>query len=280
MTPNGVDAVDRSAFDLRPGGTSGSVGSPGAAVLCLHGLTGTPYEVRPIAQALAARGLRARAPWMAGHEQGHEALARTRYADWVELAELELAALRAEYAKVFVVGVSMGGLVALRLAETRVVDGIVVIGTPLALRWPLPLLARALRRLVPFRAKRGSDICDPAARARHPGLQAMPLASVCELVRLQAVVAAELWRIHVPILVAHAATTGLRCRGMRPGSTQRSLRWTRSSSISSAPGTSPASTTMVQHSPARRRISSPGAARPIRSERSGPDQACRARRAT
>ena len=82
-------------------------------------------------------------------------------------------------------------------------DGIVVIGTPLALRWPLPLIARVLRRLVPFRAKRGSDICDPAARARHPGLQAMPLASVCELVRLQAVVAAELWRIHVPILVAH-----------------------------------------------------------------------------
>ena len=203
MTLNSVDAVDRSAFDLRPGGTSGSVGSNGAAVLCLHGLTGTPYEVRPIAQALAARGLRARAPWMAGHEQGHVALARTRYEDWLELAEHELTALRAEYAKVFVVGVSMGGLVALRLAETRVVDGIVVIGTPLALRWPLPLLARVLRRLVPFRAKRGSDIRDPAARARHPGLEAMPLASVYELVRLEAVVAAELSRIRVPILVAH-----------------------------------------------------------------------------
>lgn len=200
MTPEGVDSVDRSAFDLRPAVADGA---PVAAVLCLHGLTGTPYEVRPIAQALVARGLRARAPWMAGHEQGHEALARTCCEDWVQLAERELASLRAEHRKVFVVGVSMGGLVALRLAETRSVDGLVVVGTPLALKSPLPWLARVLRKVVPFRPKRGSDICDPVARARHPGLEAMPLASVCELVRLQVLVIAELSRIRAPILVAH-----------------------------------------------------------------------------
>jgi len=199
MTGERAFAVDVSPFDLRP--AAPSAGS--AAVLCLHGLTGTPYEVRPIAEALVARGLRARGPWMAGHEQGHEALARTRYQDWVELAARELAALRAEHAKVFVVGVSMGGLVTLRLAQTLAVDGIVVIGTPLALRAPLPLLARALRRLMPFRAKRGSDIQEPAARARHPGLGAMPLASVTELVRLQAEVVANLARLSAPILIAH-----------------------------------------------------------------------------
>lgn len=200
MTLESVGSVDRTAFDLRPASVGGAAG---AAVLCLHGLTGTPYEVRPIAQALLARGLRVRGPWMAGHEQGHEALARTCCEDWVLLAERELASLRAEHPKVFVVGISMGGLVALRLAETRAVDGLVVVGTPLALKAPLPWLARILRPLVPFRAKRGSDIRDPEARARHPGLEAMPLASVCELVRLQAMVTAELSHIRVPILVAH-----------------------------------------------------------------------------
>lgn len=199
MTLERALTVDVSPFDLRP--TDPVAGS--AAVLCLHGLTGTPYEVRPIAEALVARGLRARGPWMAGHEEGHEALARTGYQDWVDLAARELEALRAEHEKVFVVGVSMGGLVTLRLAETLEVDGIVVIGTPLALRAPLPLLARVLRRLMPFRTKRGSDIQEPAARDRHPGLGAMPLASVTELVRLQAEVVADLARLSAPILVAH-----------------------------------------------------------------------------
>lgn len=195
-------APDRSvaeAFDLRPDPAI----ARDAAVLCLHGLTGTPYEVRPIAEALVARGLRARGPWMAGHEAGHTVLARTPHDEWVALADRELARLRAEHAQVFLVGVSMGGLVSLRLAQTRAVDGLVVVGTPLALAPSIRWLARLLRPVWPHRRKRGSDIRDPAARARHPGLEAMPLAAVTELVALQGRVAAELDRVEAPILVAH-----------------------------------------------------------------------------
>ena len=46
--------VDAGAFDLPGGGR--------AAALCLHGLTGTPYEVRPLGEALAAAGIRALGP--------------------------------------------------------------------------------------------------------------------------------------------------------------------------------------------------------------------------
>jgi carboxylesterase len=202
VTATGDGRTSPEAFDLRP--AAGDAGDESrAAVLCLHGLTGTPYEVRPVAEALVARGLRARGPWMAGHEQGHEALARTRFEDWVGLADRELAALRAGYERVFLVGVSMGGLVGLRLAQTRRVDGLVVIGTPLRLHPALPWLARLLRPVLRYRPKRGSDIQDPVARARHPGLDAMPLAAVTELVRLQRVVEAALSQIRAPILVAH-----------------------------------------------------------------------------
>lgn len=186
-------------FDLRPDPAS----ARDAAVLCLHGLTGTPYEVRPLAEALVARGLRAVGPWMAGHEQGHACLARTPHDEWVELARRALAELRRDHPKVFLVGVSMGGLVSLRLAQTEAVAGLVVVGTPLALPRAITWLAPLVRPFWPYRRKRGSDIQDPEARARHPGLEAMPLAAVVELTKLQTIVAGALDRIEAPILVSH-----------------------------------------------------------------------------
>lgn len=191
-------AVDRGPFDLPGDGR--------AAALCLHGLTGTPYEVRPLGEALSAAGVRAVGPWMPGHAGSPEELARVSSEAWVEGARERLRELQAEHETVFTVGVSMGGLVTLLLASQERVAAAVTIGTPLALRQPLPLLLPFLRHLVPFvRKKVGSDIRDPAARARHPSMPVMPLASVHQLVRLQRRVRVALPRVQSPLLVAHGA---------------------------------------------------------------------------
>lgn len=192
--------VDPSAFDLRPPVEEAN----GAAALCLHGLTGTPYEVRPLAETLVARGVRARGPWMAGHEEGADVLAKTPWQAWVEGARKELAALRAEHERVYLVGMSMGGLVSLRLAETEEIDAMVIIGTPLVFPPPIPQLLPLLRRFVSSRRKRGgSDIREPGARVRHPSLSVMPLAAVAELILLQSRVIPDLIEVSAPILVAH-----------------------------------------------------------------------------
>jgi carboxylesterase len=216
MSAAELEEVDPNAFDLRP-----PVGEAnGAAALCLHGLTGTPYEVRPVAEALVARGVRARGPWMAGHEEGAEVLAKTSWQAWVEGARAELAALRAEHDRVFLVGMSMGGLVSLRLAETEEVDAIVVVGTPLALAPPIPQILPILRRFASSRSKKGgSDIREPAARARHPSLSVMPYSAVAELIALQSQVVPDLGRIRAPILVAH----GRLDKTARPRDAQRIL---------------------------------------------------------
>lgn len=159
--------------------------------------------MRPIASVLLERGIRTRAPWMAGHAGGHLALEQTGHEDWVELARKELAALREEHDRVYLCGVSMGGLVSLRLAQTEAVDGLVTVGVPLALSAPTRFLLPLVRRFVRFRNKTGSDIREPDAWARHPGLDAMPLASVAELIRLQAIVKADLAQVTAPILVSH-----------------------------------------------------------------------------
>jgi carboxylesterase len=64
--------IDSSAFDLPGGGR--------AAALCLHGLTGTPYEVRSLGVAFAASGIRAFGPALPGHNETPERLARGVFA--------------------------------------------------------------------------------------------------------------------------------------------------------------------------------------------------------
>ena len=188
--------VDPSRFDLPGRGR--------AAALCLHGLTGTPYEVRPLAEAISAVGIRAVGPALPGHNETPERLAATSYTDWLEAAREEFHRLREDCDCVFIVGMSMGGLLALALAEEEPVDALVVIGTPLALHHPFAWLIPLAKYLLPMSPKsRGSDIRDPAARARHVGYGVMPLHSVHELQCLQRRVRPQLARITAPILVAH-----------------------------------------------------------------------------
>ena len=111
MTAPGVDA---GPYDLAP---RGSVS--GDAALCIHGLTGTPYEVRPLAEALADRGLRARGPLLAGHGESPEELARVTYVDWLDCVRAEFVRLSGEHERVFVCGLSLGGLLTLWLAANE-----------------------------------------------------------------------------------------------------------------------------------------------------------------
>jgi carboxylesterase len=174
--------------------------------LCLHGLTGTPYEVRPLGQALSRVGIRAVGPALPGHNETPESLARVRYRQWLEAARVELRDLRDRHEKVFMVGLSMGGLLTLVLASEKRVDGAVVVGTPLRLSRPVATLVPLLRYVMPFARKReGSNICDPAARSRHPSYDVMPLAAVRQLQHLQRLARRSLKRVTAPLLVAHGA---------------------------------------------------------------------------
>ena len=190
--------MDASAFDLPGRGR--------AAALCLHGLTGTPYEVRPLAESISAVGIRAVGPALPGHNETPQRLAATSHTEWLAAARAEFHRLREACESVSIVGMSMGGLLALALAEEEPVDALVVIGTPLVLHHPFAWLIPLVKYLLPMSPKsEGSDIRDPAARARHPSYPVMPMNSVHELQRLQRRVRPQLARISAPILVAHGA---------------------------------------------------------------------------
>jgi carboxylesterase len=141
-----------------------------------------------------------------GHNETPRSLAKATHEDWLEAARQHLHGLRSQYVCVFVVGLSLGGLLSLALAAEEPVDGVAVVGTPLRLRSPLAWLIPVLKHLMPFPRKRfGSDIRDEAARRRHPSYDVMPLAAVHEMQRLQRRVRRGLRRVRAPLLVAHGA---------------------------------------------------------------------------
>jgi carboxylesterase len=188
----------------------------GPAVLCLHGFTGTPYEVAPLARGLAGVGFSVSAPMLAGHGESAAALANTCWQDWLASAEAAFDELRAAsgHRPVAVAGFSMGGLLALRLAHLHPhnVAALVVMSAPLRLRDSQVALVRAwshlpafLRRgpLATIRKSDGSDVTDGNVRAENPALTEMPLAGIVQLIELAEVVRRDLTFIRQPTLVAH-----------------------------------------------------------------------------
>jgi carboxylesterase len=185
-------------------------------VLLVHGFTGTPFEMRPLGEHLARAGFTVYAPRLEGHGTTSEALLATRAADWIRTVDDALARLLGDgrVAKIYVCGLSLGGLLTLDLARRRpeVVAALTAIATPLWLTLASELAIRVTRRLggppnfvLPKMA--GSDIADPTLRRlndRAQGSVGLPLPSVVSLHELAGQVKARLGEVRAPALCIHA----------------------------------------------------------------------------
>lgn len=98
--------------------------------LCLHGLSASPAEIRWAAEFLAEQGLTVYAPRIAGHGTDYRHMRHLRWQDWYMSALDGYHLLRRMCRVVFLVGHSMGGLLALLLAAAEPVDGLVVMASP------------------------------------------------------------------------------------------------------------------------------------------------------
>ena len=181
----------------------GALGGRGPAVLCLHGLTGTPYEVRPPAEALATRGFACLGPLLPGHGTDPGELARTHRSAWLEASLETWDELASTHERVYVLGLSMGGLLALALAARRSVAGAIVMAAPLELSGLIRTALPILRRVLPWVPRR-PGILDRAARERHPGYERMPLDAVHQLVLLGGEVARDLARVDQPLKLIYS----------------------------------------------------------------------------
>jgi len=123
----------------------------GVGILLVHGFTGSPVSMRPLAELLSKRGFAIEMPRLPGHGTRPKDLLPTRYRDWRAEALAALTRLRARTQQVFAVGLSMGGTLVLDLATSEALAGVVTINVPILDRGGLVAkLAPLIAMLIPI----------------------------------------------------------------------------------------------------------------------------------
>ncbi len=201
--PEGAsDACERADVDVLADAHPFSAAGGDAGVLVLHGFTGHPGSVRPLAEALAAAGLTVELPRLPGHGTRMEDMVPTRWADWSGAAESAYVDLAGRCTSVVVAGLSMGGTLACWVtANHPEVAGLVCVN-PLV-QPPDPELAALLRSMLDagetISPGIGSDIADPTSV--ETAYDGSPLAPVLSLFEATEEVSALLPKVACPVLL-------------------------------------------------------------------------------
>jgi carboxylesterase len=200
-----IDGNLATPFDL--------VGDGPIGVVCVHGFTGTPYEMRYLGGRLAHAGYHVHGLLLPGHGTRAEDLDATRWTDWTDAVEDAFDMMRMLYARVAVVGQSLGALLALHLASRRKdVAAVASLAAPLWLEGFGARIAAwsargTLQRLLPgLRALpklAGSDVRDKRVRDENPAYDRIPVRALAELTAFMRIVDDSLSAITQPVLVLH-----------------------------------------------------------------------------
>ena len=190
--------------DVMPGAEAWSApGGPGAAgALVVHGFTGNPSSMRPLAEALAAAGFAVELPRLPGHGTVIEEMAETGWDEWSTEAEAAYQRLAARCDRVVVVGLSMGGtLVSWLAAQHPEIAGMVAINPAVepAADSFLEILENTLEQGVTIMPGVGSDIADPDVQeSAYLGSPVAPMLSLMKAIRA---LDPQLPSIQCPVLI-------------------------------------------------------------------------------
>lgn len=184
----------------------GGPGSAGTGVLLVHGFTGSPFSMRPWGEHLAAEGFAVRAPLLPGHGTRWQDCNLTTERDWLDAVSGAFDELRAECDRVVVAGLSMGGTLAIRLAEVRPDDvaALVLVNPSLLTERLDAKLLPVLARLTPSWKAIANDVKKPGVDER--AYAKLPTRAVLGLRRLWTATRADLARVTAPLLVFRSVT--------------------------------------------------------------------------
>ena len=192
------------------------------AVLLLHGMTGSPFEMKQYGKNLHKAGFDVYCPCLPGHGKDLLNVKKIKWQDWFNFAEEEYKALKQNYSEVYLGGICMGAVLALAISEKhKDVSGIIAISTTLFLDgWTIPWysflfpmgLHTILRFYYSFPEQDPYGIKNETVRRKISALlkentvalNYIPMTCVYELLEMSKQVRKSVKNIRQPILIIHS----------------------------------------------------------------------------
>ena len=191
---------------IMPGAEAYSAQGDRRGALIVHGFTGCPQSMRPLAEAFAAAGFSVELPRLPGHGTTPEDMAKYQWRDWTAAVDAAYRNLGSRTDKIIVAGLSMGGTLTLWTAEQHPeVAAIVVINGACEdedIKGLVEAAEQTLANSQTFLQGVAGDVADP--NSKELGYDRVPAATVRPLMEGVAEVKSRLGEIKCPVLILHS----------------------------------------------------------------------------
>lgn len=154
-------------------------------IVLVHGYTGAPGEMRLLGEFLHKAGYTVQGVLLPGHAQTPALLAETTWHDWYQAVQEGVRNLQKHCQKVYIAGLSLGGLLTIKAAAELGVDKAVIMSAPIFVydrRQPYLPLLRYFIHYIP-KHKRQYDVPDDYS-VYYDVMPVKPMGGIFELIKL------------------------------------------------------------------------------------------------
>ena len=175
-------------------------GTNDRAVLLLHGYTGAPSEMRLLGEYLNNKGFTVKCVLLPGHGTTPEDLNETTTDDWYAEAERACCELLSSHSKVMVAGLSMGGLLTIRIASQLPIDRAAILAAPIYLQDKRVPLFPILRYFIKYLPKQKRNYHEAAKyNVAYDKMPTKPIGSILQMIKTAK--AEYIPKIEIPCLI-------------------------------------------------------------------------------
>ncbi len=175
--------------------------------LCIHGFTGSPYEVQPLADYLSEKtDWKVVVPVLPGHGETLS-LKNITFSQWLDCAENALLKLQEECETVYIIGFSMGGLIAAFLTARYPVSKLVMLSAAAKYINFSQIKKDVKKMLQDFREKKLHENA-LFLRYREKLIMTPPLATR-EFQKVVRLARPALRKVNVPVFIAQGTADGI-----------------------------------------------------------------------